>query len=166
MVFPQHQPDIVRNGPLLKDFPRASGILLHPTSLPGRFGIGDLGEAAYSFVDFLAASRQQYWQIMPVGPTSYGDSPYQTLSAFAGNPLLINLEKLVDERCLAPWDFIHAPVFSEHRVDYGQVIDFKTQVLRLSFENFRANASRAFKAELIYRCSILKQLKQKLKSKV
>jgi len=148
MVFPQNHPDLVCNELPLKEFPRASGILLHPTSLPGRFGIGDLGEAAYSFVDFLAACRQQYWQIMPIGPTSYGDSPYQALSAFAGNPLLINLEQLVEERCLAPWDFAHAPVFSEHWVDFGPVINFKIQVLRLSFENFKTYASRAFKAEL------------------
>ena len=134
-------------GPV-ETFPRASGILLHPTSLPGRFGIGDLGEAAYRFVDFLAASRQRYWQIMPLGPTSYGDSPYQALSAFAGNPLLISLERLVEEHCLAPWDFDGAPVFPEHSVDYGPVIEFKLRLLRLSYENFKSNASAALKAEL------------------
>jgi len=75
-------------------FPRAAGILLHPTSLPGRFGIGDLGSSAYDFVDFLVESGQSLWQILPLGPTGYGDSPYQCFSAFAGNPLLINLEKL------------------------------------------------------------------------
>jgi len=127
---------------------RTSGILLHPTSLPGRFGIGDLGAAAYRFVDFLADSRQQLWQIMPLGPTSYGDSPYQALSAFAGNPLLINLEKLVAEHCLAPWDFDNAPVFSAHQVDYGPVIDFKQRLLRLSYENFKNNASNEQKAAL------------------
>jgi len=129
-------------------FPRSSGILLHPTSLPGRMGIGDLGEAAYRFVDFLTASRQQLWQIMPLGPTSYGDSPYQALSAFAGNPLLISLERLVDERCLAHWDFDGMPAFPEHAVDFGQVIEFKQRLLRLSFENFKANASDEQKAQL------------------
>ena len=128
--------------------PRVSGILLHVTSLPGRFGIGDLGEAAYRFVDFLAASGQQYWQIMPLGPTSYGDSPYQALSALAGNPLLINLDRLVEERCLAPWDFDGAPNFPGDRVEYGPVIDFRQRLLRLSYDNFRANATDALRSEL------------------
>ncbi|MGC9333583.1 MAG: 4-alpha-glucanotransferase, partial [Anaerolineae bacterium] len=127
---------------------RASGILLHVTSLPGRFGIGNLGDAAYRFVDFLAASGQQYWQVMPLGPTSYGDSPYQALSAFAGNPLLINLERLVEDRCLAPWDLNDAPQFPDNRVDYGPVIDYKQRLLRLSCENFQTNASDALRGEL------------------
>src|ERR687885_577506 len=75
-------------------FPRASGILLHPTSLPGPFGIGDLGSEAYRFVSFLKASGQQLWQMLPLGPTGYGNSPYQTYSAFAGSPLLLSLEQL------------------------------------------------------------------------
>jgi 4-alpha-glucanotransferase len=127
---------------------RASGILLHVTSLPGRCGIGDLGDAAYRFVDFLAASDQQLWQIMPLGPTGYGDSPYQALSAFAGSPLLINLERLIDERCLAPWDLDGAAGLPEREVDYGRVIDFKQRLQRLSFENFKANAGDALKSEL------------------
>lgn len=130
-------------------FPRASGILLHPTSLPGWNGIGDLGEEAYRFVDFLAASRQHYWQVMPLGPTGYGDSPYQALSAFAGNPLLINLEQLVEDRCLAPWDFASRPSFPADRVDYGQVIQFKNRLTRLSFENFIAGASRELRAGMV-----------------
>jgi len=117
---------------------RASGILLHPTSLPGRFGIGDLGSAACRFIDFLAGSGQQLWQIMPLGPTSYGDSPYQTLSAFAGNPSLISLERLVEDQYLAPWDFLGAPDFPAQTVDYGPVIDYKQRLLRLSFENFKS----------------------------
>ena len=68
--------------------PRASGVLLHPTSLPGRHGIGDLGAEAHAFVDFLAATGQRWWQILPLGPTGYGNSPYQSTSSFAGNPLL------------------------------------------------------------------------------
>jgi 4-alpha-glucanotransferase len=70
-------------------FPRASGVLLHPTSLPGRFGIGDLGGGAFQFIDALAAAGQRVWQVLPLGPTGFGDSPYQCFSAFAGNPLLI-----------------------------------------------------------------------------
>ena len=132
----------------VKQARRASGVLLHPTSLPGRFGIGDLGDAAYRFVDFLAAGGQQYWQIMPLGPTSYGDSPYQALSALAGNPLLINLERLIEERWLAPWDLDTAPPFPPDRVDYGPVIDFRQRLLRLSYDNFKINASRARRDEL------------------
>ena len=75
--------------------PRASGVLLHPTSLPGRHGIGDLGSEAHAFVDFLAATGQRWWQILPLGPTGYGNSPYQSHSSFAGNPLLIDVDDLV-----------------------------------------------------------------------
>ena len=74
---------------------RRSGILLHPTSLPGRYGIGTLNEAAYHWVDFLHQTRQTLWQVLPLGPTGYGDSPYQSFSTFAGNPYLISLEALV-----------------------------------------------------------------------
>ncbi len=80
--------------------PRSSGILLHPTSMPSRWGIGDLGQPAYAFIDFLAAAGQQLWQVMPLGPTGYGDSPYQSFSAFAGNPLLISLDQLHAEGLL------------------------------------------------------------------
>ena len=75
-------------------FPRAAGILLHPTSLPSRGGVGDFGPAAYQFVDSLAAARQGLWQVLPLGPLGYGNSPYSSISAFAGNPLLISLERL------------------------------------------------------------------------
>src|SRR5579859_6227128 len=77
-------------------FPRAAGILLHPTSLPSRGGVGDFGPAAYRFVDFLAEARQGLWQVLPLGPLGYGNSPYSSTSAFAGNPLLISLERLVE----------------------------------------------------------------------
>src|SRR5450756_3001257 len=77
-------------------FPRASGILLHPTSLPSRGGIGDFGPSAYAFADFLASARQGLWQVLPLGPLGYGNSPYSSTSAFAGNPLLISLERLAD----------------------------------------------------------------------
>src|SRR5215831_634829 len=80
---------------------RLSGILLHVTSLPSYGGIGDFGPAAYAFVDFLAAAKQRLWQVLPLSPTGYGNSPYSALSAFAGNPLLISVERLVDEGWLA-----------------------------------------------------------------
>lgn len=119
---------------------RSSGILLHPTSLPGRHGIGDFGTAAYQFIDFLSAARQRVWQTLPLGPTGFGDSPYQCFSAFAGNPLLISLEKLVEDGFLAPADLENAPSFPEHEVDYGPVIEFKVQLLRKAFQNFKKQA--------------------------
>ncbi len=79
------------------NFPRASGVLLHPTSLPSNYGIGDLGANAYKFVDFLEKSKQTYWQVLPLGPTGYGDSPYQCFSAFAGNTNLISPQKIVED---------------------------------------------------------------------
>ena len=124
-------------------FPRRSGVLLHPTSLPGRFGIGDLGDAAYRFVDFLAAARQSYWQVLPLSPTGYGDSPYQTLSAFAGNPMLISPEKLVEMGHLVADDPRDAPNFPDDRVDFGPVIRYKTGLLDRAFANFRARGADA-----------------------
>ena len=85
-------------------FPRASGILLHPTSLPGSHGIGDLGEGAYRFADFLVAAGQSLWQVLPLGPTGYGDSPYACYSAFAGNSLLISPQQLLADGLLAKSD--------------------------------------------------------------
>src|SRR5208337_3834016 len=85
-------------------FPRCSGILLHPSSLPGRFGIGDLGPCAYEFADFLGAAGQKLWQVLPLNPTGYGDSPYQCFSAFAGNPMLLSLERLRDQGLLEQAD--------------------------------------------------------------
>jgi 4-alpha-glucanotransferase len=123
-------------------FDRRSGILLHPTSLPGQYGIGTLGQEVYNWIDFLAASGQRLWQVMPLGPTGYGDSPYQCFSAFAGNPYLINLEKLVEQGLLNPVDLQGAPEFSEATVDYGPVISFKLQMLELAFQHFSTSASQ------------------------
>ncbi len=107
-------------------FPRSSGILLHPTSLPGPDGIGDLGDAAFGFVDWLEKTGQSLWQILPLGPTSFGDSPYQTLSAFAGNPLLISLDRLVRDGWLDAADLADGRTFRDDRVDFGAVIAWKT----------------------------------------
>lgn len=122
---------------------RSSGILLHPTSLPGHFGIGDLGGGAYRFADFLSGAKQRLWQVLPLGPTGYGDSPYQCFSAFAGNPLLISLERLVEEGYLAQSDLDAAPRFPENDVDYGAVIEFKLPLLRKSYDNFRVRGAEA-----------------------
>jgi len=122
---------------------RASGILLHPTSLPGRYGIGDLGDAAYRWVDLLVASRQRLWQVLPLGPTGYADSPYACLSAFAGNPLLISLDKLRDAGDLSTSDLVDVPMFPGDEVDYGRVIAFKMPLLERAAKQFLANASSA-----------------------
>ena len=120
---------------------RSSGILLHPTSLPGRFGIGDLGPEAFQFVDFLHSTKQSLWQVLPLGPTGYGDSPYQTFSAFAGNPLLISLEKLSEEGLLAPCDLDNPPSGSLSKVDFSAVTAWKLPLLRKAYETFCTHAS-------------------------
>ncbi len=122
---------------------RASGILLHPTSLPGPFGIGDLGQSAYDFVDFLVASSQSLWQVLPLGPTGYADSPYQCLSAFAGNPLLISPEKLALAGLLERSDLERGPDFPCRTVDFHEVIAFKGELLKKAFDKFRASANNA-----------------------
>jgi len=128
----------------LVDSPRASGILLHPTSLPGSFGIGDLGPEAYRFADFLASTGQSLWQILPLGHISYGNSPYTCLSAFGGNPYLISPEDLVEEGLLDPSDIENPPPFPSHRVDYGWVISYKTDLLHKSFHRFKDRYSTKY----------------------
>jgi 4-alpha-glucanotransferase len=110
-------------------FPRSSGILLHPTSLPGPYGIGDLGAGARRFVDFLAAAGQKVWQVLPLGPTGYGDSPYQGFSAWAGNPLLISPERLVEQGWLDASALGSVPGFPEDCVDFERLIPWKTALL-------------------------------------
>lgn len=123
-------------------FPRASGILLHPTSLPSRFGIGDLGPEAYRFVDFLADAGQRIWQVLPLGPTGYGDSPYQLFSAFAGNPLLISLDRLAEEGLISNDELARMPAFPADHVDYGSVIRSKMLLLRNAYERFEDEGRR------------------------
>src|SRR6478735_7348526 len=120
---------------------RASGILLHPTSLPGEFGIGDLGKHAFEFVDCLAEAKQRYWQVLPLGPTGYGDSPYQSFSAFAGNTLLISPEKLVDDGLLSDQEIFARPAFADGKVDFGGVYDWKNEILLKAFERFQQTRS-------------------------
>lgn len=122
-------------------FNRAAGILLHPTSLPGRYGIGDLGSEAYRFVDFLAETNQTYWQILPLGPTGYGDSPYQSFSSFAGNPLLISPDKLLEDGFLLPSMLQDIPPFPTNKVDFGWVIYYKNRLHRQAYAHFQENGS-------------------------
>jgi 4-alpha-glucanotransferase len=123
-------------------FERASGILLHPTSLPSRHGIGDLGQSAYEFIDFMARSGQTLWQILPLGPTGYDHSPYtMNFSAFAGNPLMVSLEKLVDEGLLSADEVVPLADAPSGRVSFSKVIPHKTALLRKAFERFRERGS-------------------------
>lgn len=124
-------------------FERSAGILLHPTSLPSRYGIGDLGDSAYQFIDFLVAGRQQLWQLLPLGPTGYGDSPYQSFSAFAGNPLLISPDRLVADGYLPAEGVEKVPDFPTTHVDFGPVIDYKRDLMRLAHEYFLSAGNAA-----------------------
>jgi len=124
-------------------FPRRSGVLMHPTSLPGRYGIGDLGDDAIQFVDFLVSAGQSYWQVLPLSPTGYGDSPYQGLSAFAGNPMLISPQRLLEAGHLRREDLDALPHFPKDKVDFGAVIYHKTRLLDRAFANFQAYAPQS-----------------------
>lgn len=119
-------------------FNRSSGILLHPTSLPGRFGIGDLGPHAYEWVDFLDSTGTGLWQVLPLGPTGYADSPYQCFSAMAGNPYLISPERLVEDGLISEEDIAEPPEFPTGSVDYGAVIPWKVDLLQRAYRNHKS----------------------------
>lgn len=118
---------------------RQSGILLHVTSLPGPFGIGDLGSAAYRFVDFLEAAGQTLWQVLPLVPVGYGYSPYSSPSTFAGSPLLISPEMLVRDGLLDASDLAEVPAFPAEWVDFARVIPYKQALLKRAYERFEAS---------------------------
>lgn len=122
-------------------FPRSSGILLHPTSFPSRFGIGDLGLEAYNFIDFLQQSYQQYWQVLPLGPTGYGNSPYACYSAMAGNPQLISPEQLKEQGLLTEDDFANLPAFDTSQVEYEKIAPIKLDLLKKACQNFKTQAT-------------------------
>src|SRR5271170_2137975 len=133
-------------------FPRAAGILLHPTSLPSRGGIGDFGPAAYQFIDTLASARQGLWQVLPLGPLGYGNSPYSSTSAFAGNPLLISLERL------ASHGWIDAAKLSSlssdaGTVEYDRVFATKMPLLFEAGRNFVTSASEGARERFERFCS-------------
>jgi len=134
-------------------FSRSAGILLHPTAFPGRYGIGDLGDAAYNFVDFLVAGKQSLWQILPLGPTGYGDSPYQCFSAFAGNPLLISSDRLVADGYLPGEALREIPHFPAHEVDFGPVIEYKTALHRQAHAYFLAHGTEVQQAAFDQFCA-------------
>lgn len=129
-------------------FKRSSGILLHPTSLPGPYGIGDIGPGAHKWIDFLSKAGCGLWQILPLGPTGFGDSPYQCFSSFAGNPYLISPDQLLSDDLLHPDDLIDRPAFPDDHVDFGQVIPWKLGVLDRSFIRYQNSRSARLKAEM------------------
>ena len=116
---------------------RSSGLLLHPTSFPGKYGIGDLGPQAYKTIDFIDQAGFEIWQILPLGPTSYGDSPYQCFSAFAGNPYLISFDFLLEDNLISKDDLADIPTFNPTEVDYGMLYQWKLGKLDIAFENFK-----------------------------
>jgi hypothetical protein len=118
---------------------RASGVLLHVTSLPSPYGIGDLGPAAFAWVDRLHEAGQRWWQALPLGPTGYGDSPYQSLSSFAGNELLISPDALIDDGLLMAADCA-GQAFSPTAVEYETVVPFKVRMLETAWSRFSAGA--------------------------
>jgi 4-alpha-glucanotransferase len=127
---------------------RVAGVLLHPTSLPGRFGIGDLGPGADSFLEWARAAGLGLWQVLPLGPTAFGNSPYGCLSAFAGNPLLISPEELLREGLLSEDDLADAPLPSNEGVDFEAVIPWKEALLRGSYRKFASDRPLEIAAEL------------------
>ena len=135
-------------------FPRSSGILLHPTSMPGPFGIGDLGPEAFRFVDWLAAAGQSLWQVLPLGPTGFGDSPYQCFSALAGNPLLISPERLAEQGLLDGPSLAGPPAFDPQEVDFARVIPWKTRLLESAASAFLGRASTADRARFDSFCDL------------
>jgi 4-alpha-glucanotransferase len=133
-------------------FIRSSGILLHPTSLPGAHGIGDLGPQAYRFLDWLSEAGCKLWQALPLGPTGYGDSPYQCFSAFAGNPYLISFDLLLQDGLLTVEDLKDKPAFPASRVDFGLLIPWKLNLLRKAFDRFQSAPAR-FRADFDRFCA-------------
>ncbi len=120
---------------------RSSGILLHPSSFPSLDGIGDLGPQAYYWIDFLKSSGCSIWQVLPLGPTGFGDSPYQSFSAFAGNPYLISSTIMLDEGLLTPEDLSDRPTFPDNKIDYGAAIEWKLKIIDRAYQNFKNDPS-------------------------
>ncbi|MCF7859603.1 MAG: 4-alpha-glucanotransferase [Candidatus Cloacimonetes bacterium] len=129
-----------------KNIPRSSGILLHITSLPNKYGIGSLGKEAREFIDFLEMAGQKVWQVCPIGPTGYGESPYAMYSSFAGNPLFIDLEMLLEDGLIMPKHLEDAPYFEPEYVDYPAVHQYKENIYRLAFDKFKGQTPADYNA--------------------
>lgn len=118
------------------DFNKYAGILVHPTSFPGPYGIGDLGKGAYAFIDFMEKAGLTVWQVLPLGHTGFGDSPYQPFSSFAGQPLIISVDALRDAGLLQDEDFYEMPQWDPRKIEYGKAIEFKTGLLKKAFDRY------------------------------
>ena len=136
---------------------RCSGILLHITSLPSKFGVGDFGPAAFEFVDSLEQAGQTLWQILPINPPSFGNSPYSCTSAFAISPLFASPELMLRDGLLEDYDLESVPEFSSNRVQYSFVLDFKTQLLSKSYDRFKENIDKDEFKKLRERIEYLKE---------
>ncbi len=134
-------------------FPRSSGILIHPTSFPGPYGIGDLGPAAYKFIDFLTETGSKLWQVLPLGPTGYGDSPYQCFSAFAGNPYLVSPDVLIEQGLLAPSDLENQPEWPQNAVDFGMIFHWKPALLEKAYTRFESTPNGTIRPEFDSFCT-------------
>src|SRR5437764_230684 len=132
---------MTRSSPETKTTARTSGVLLHPTSLPGRFGIGDLGDELLAFLDWAQSAGLCIWQVLPLNAPGYGNSPYGCLSSYAGNPLLISPQRLVENGLLPEDSLDDVPAFAEDFVEFDRVHAFKQELLRKSFEHFAEHAS-------------------------
>lgn len=121
---------------------RYSGVLAHPTSFPSPYGIGDMGQGAYDFIDFLVNAGQHLWQVLPLGPTTIGDSPYQGFSVFAGQPLLISPDLLKKKHLLSDEDLKEIPDFDPDKVEYEKVLQYKTSLLKTAYANFLHTADK------------------------
>jgi len=126
---------------------RYCGILVHPTSFPSPYGIGDMGQGAYDFIDFLKKAGLTLWQCLPLGPTGFGDSPYQSFSSFAGQPLIISPDKLAEDGLLSRDDLKDIPQWDPVKIDYGPAIQYKTRLLKKSYENFKKCTDAALLAQ-------------------
>ncbi|HVR39946.1 MAG TPA: 4-alpha-glucanotransferase [Thermoanaerobaculia bacterium] len=120
---------------------RTAGVLLHPTSLPGCYGIGDLGDELIAFLDWAASAGFKLWQVLPLNPPGFGNSPYGCLSSFAGNPMLVSPQRLLQENLLAADTVANVPHFSDDRVEFDRVLEWKTRVLHESWKHFNAHAT-------------------------
>ena len=129
-------------------FERSAGVLLHPTSLPSRFGIGDLGPDARAYARWLAAAGVTWWQVLPLNPQGPGNSPYSSTSTFAGNTLLVSPELLFEDGLLERVDLAGAPSFPDYEVDYERVVPFKEALIGRAFERFRSDPPVGMDVEL------------------
>lgn len=132
---------------IMEKNPRKAGILVHPTSFPGPYGIGDLGDNAFQFIDFLKDAGQKVWQVLPIGPTGYGDSPYQSFSSFAGQPLIISPDRLIDIGLLTVAETACDTIWDPCKIDYGPAITYKLRLLETAFAHFDNDADESLKKD-------------------